>query len=98
MAFTTPIYKLSEQDQDFAIGESAGSTEIESELTRGTPIGIFGSTLHLGKLDLIRGAMLVDIRSTKIDGRVIEGMVLRHPSIPYDSSKKTHCSRCPKKT
>ncbi len=89
VAFTTPIRRLNDLDRELSFGESDETTEAADSLDRTEPIGIFGSTLHLGKLDLIRGAMLVDIRPTKVDGRDVEGLVLRHPSIPYDSSKKS---------
>ena len=89
VAFTTPIRQLNDLDRDLSFGETNDTTGDAELVGRGDPIGIFGSTLHLGKLDLIRGAMLVDIRRTKMDDRVVEGLVLRHPSIPYDSSKKS---------
>lgn len=89
VAFTTPIRSLTERDRNLVFEKPDSSKEdFEASDTR-EPIGIFGSTVHLGKLDLIRGAMLIDIRPTKIDDRVVEGMVLRHPAIPYDSSKKS---------
>ena len=89
VAFTTPIRQLNDRDRELSFGKENETTEDSDLVERGEPIGIIGSTLHLGKLDLIRGAMLVDIRRTKIDDRIVEGLVLRHPSIPYDSSKKS---------
>lgn len=41
-------------------------------------IGIFASTVHLSRMDLLPGAILVDLRPNVINGHRLEGVVLRH--------------------
>lgn len=44
-------------------------------------IGLFFASVHLNKLDLLEGSMLVDIRTDKLSGSESTGLILRHPDI-----------------
>jgi hypothetical protein len=50
-------------------------------------IGVFGSSVHLNRMDLLPGAILVDLRPTVIDGQRSEGVVLRHGELDAKQSK-----------
>ncbi len=51
-------------------------------------IGILASTVHVSKLDLLRGAILVDLRKTLLDSQSYEGLVLRHRLLSSDASRR----------
>ena len=51
-------------------------------------IGIFASTVHLNRMDLLPGATLVDLRPNVINGQRLEGVVLRHGKLDANRSKQ----------
>lgn len=53
-------------------------------------IGIFASTVHLSRMDLLPGAILVDLRPNVINGQRLEGVVLRHGKL--DANRSQHRS------